>query len=187
MDRRLVMTSAAAAAILGALPVRQANAESDDAHDAYSLKSLRDHAGKTTSLEAAANNQRLVVAVLKGTWCQVCVDQLKRFSSMRDTFSRLGARVVGLTHEGHRKAAERAKEAALPFPILSDFNHQVLATLGLWRDKWGHPLPALLVFDSCGRLRGMLRGRRPGQRPEASLIKLLKKVAKDDSCDVPRA
>ena len=187
MQRRVILSSVAATALLCVLCAGEAHADDDGAHAAYSRKKLRDHAGKATSLKAAAGGQRLVVAVLKGTWCQVCVDQLKRLSGMADSFSRLGTRVVGLTHEGHVQAAGRAKEAALSFPILSDPNHDVLGSLGLWSDKWGHPLPALMVFDSCGRLRGMLRGRRPGQRPEASLIDLLRKVAKDDSCDVPRA
>lgn len=153
---------------------------------AYHLPKLRKHDGKTTSLGSVARGKRLVVVVLKGTWCQVCVGQLQRLAKFERQLEKLDARVVGLTHESHAKAKAVARDSGLPFPILSDPKHEVLAALDLWRDEWGHPLPAIVVFDRCGDERGRMSGRRPGDQGEKSLLAFLKKLAdKPESCELP--
>jgi peroxiredoxin len=153
---------------------------------AYRLHKLRKHDGKTTSLASAAGGRLLVVVVLKGTWCQVCVGQMQRLAKVEKRLEKLGTRVVGLTHESHTKAKAVAKDSGLPFPILSDPKHEVLAALGLWRDDWGHPLPAMVVFDRCGDERGRMSGRGPGDQVEKSLLEFLKKLADNPaSCELP--
>ncbi len=146
--------------------------------NAYTERALRGDNGARTSLAAAAGGHRLVVVVMKGTWCPVCIKQLQRLAKLDKALKRLGVRVVGLTHEGVEKANRLRKERALRHPILSDPKHEVLSLLGLWRPQWGHPLPAMVIFDRCGKERGRISGRAPGERPERALLRFLKKLVK---------
>lgn len=143
---------------------------------AYHLKRLKNSRGGRTSLAQAARGDRLVVVVMKGAWCKVCVGQLARLADLRDRLRELGSRVVGISTDPVSENRRAAEEAKLPFEILSDEDHRVVEALGLWRSSYGHPMPAIVVIDRCGRERGRLLGRRPGQRPEASLVTLLEKI-----------
>jgi peroxiredoxin len=134
--------------------------------------------GKTTSLAAHAAGGRLVVVTLKGHWCSVCLGQLARLGALRDRLVALKARVIGLNADSRRANAEAAKEVGIPFPILSDREHRVLDVLGLWRADAGEPMPAIVVYDECGRERGRLVGRQPGQSDERPLLELLEKIAR---------
>ncbi|HMJ11487.1 MAG TPA: redoxin domain-containing protein [Polyangiaceae bacterium] len=133
--------------------------------------------GKSTSLIEHARSGRLVVVTMKGHWCGVCLGQLARFSALRARLEKLNARVVGLNADPHRANAEAAKLVGIPLPILSDSRHPVLEALGLWLAEAEQPMPGIVVFDECGRERGRLVGRSPGQRDENAVIALLQKIA----------
>ena len=75
-----------------------------------------------------------------------------------------------------RTEADVAAQRKLTMPLLSDQSTAVLRALRLWRPRWRHPLPALVVFDRCGNEVGRLEGRGPGMRPEAALLEHLKKL-----------
>jgi len=145
--------------------------------DPYHLRALR-HGDEDVSLSGLARGRRLVVVVMKTTSCQVCIGQLETLAKRKQALTSLGAWVVGVTHESPAKAAAVADKHALPFAVVSDPNHKVIQALGLWRARWGHPLPALVVYDRCGRERARLEGRRPGLQPDKSLLELLRKMAK---------
>jgi len=138
------------------------------------LRSARDI---PTDLEAAAARGRLVVVVMKGSWCPVCVGQLQRFAAIEDKLHKLDARVVGLNAD--RPADNRVLENSLGIPILSDPDKTVLRGLGLWRDDWKHPMPAVVVLDRCGEERGRIVGRRPGLNADDAVLKLLAEIAAD--------
>jgi len=138
------------------------------------LRSARDI---RTDFKGAARNGRLVVVVMKGAWCPVCVGQLDRFAKLGEQLHRLNAQVVGLNADS--PADNLVVEKKLGVPILSDPDGSTLRGLGLWRDDWGHPMPAVLVFDRCGEERGRVVGRRPGLRDEEAVIELLKTLALD--------
>jgi peroxiredoxin len=154
--------------------------------DPYRRTVLRDHDGKATSLARLAGGSRLVVVVMKGTWCQVCAEQLGRLAKLEPELAKLQSRVVGLTHDGHEKATKVARSTGAP--VASDPKHDVLDALGLWRDDWEHPLPAIVVFDRCGVERGRLPGRRPGAKPDQALLDFLKKLDQTpEHCDESNA
>jgi peroxiredoxin len=133
--------------------------------------------GQNTSLVERAAGGRLVVVTMKGHWCRVCLEQLVRLAAVRNRLSALKARAVGLDADTHRANAEAARELRIPLAILSDREHRVLDALDLWRADAARPMPAIVAYDECGRERGRLVGRRPGQNDENAVIALLEKVA----------
>ena len=105
----------ASAAVALASIAPDASARSEKRRSPYRTNALLDHHGRSTSLAAQARAHRLVVVVMKGTWCHVCIGQLQRLATMRRRLRDLRARVVGLSVESparNRKAA-RARAAAV--------------------------------------------------------------------------
>lgn len=143
--------------------------------------------GASTTLAEQARQHALVVVVLKGIWCPVCVGQLAELSALRQRLDALGAYVVGLSTADAETNRVTAKRLALSYPILSDASHGLIGSLGLWRPRWGHPLPAIVVFDRCGNERARFEGRAPGDRPEGALLRLLKLLAAETDCGLPNA
>ena len=101
---------------------------------------------KLYSLADVAAGERLVVVVMKGSWCQVCVRQLAELAKRKPALDKLGVRVVGLNTDPPGHNADVMRRHKLPFPILSDPRHVVIGALGAWRADWGHALPSIVVF-----------------------------------------
>jgi peroxiredoxin len=140
---------------------------------------LVDTRARSTSLAAQAGSGRLVVVVMKGVWCQVCADQLARFDRLQGELTRLQTRVVGLSNDSPDANALLKHSQGLSCELLADPTLSVLQELGLWRPAWGHPLPAIVVFDRCGAERGRLLGRQPGVTGEAAVLDLLEELARN--------
>jgi peroxiredoxin len=157
-------------------PFATAASAAEAAIDPWRARLLVGPDGKTTSLIEHARNGRLILVTMKGHWCGICLGQLARFSALRARLEKLQARVVGLNADSHRANAEAAKHVGLALPMLSDSRHRVLEALGLWVADAEQPMPGIVVFDECGRERGRLVGRNPGQRHETAVIALLEKI-----------
>ncbi len=147
------------------------------AFDPWRARVLVGPDGKATSLIEHSRNGRLVLVTMKGHWCGACLGQLARFSALRARLDKLKAHGVGLNADSHRPNAEAAKHVGVALPMLSDARHLVLERLGLWIADAEQPMPGIVVFDECGRERGRLVGRNPGQRDENAVIALLEKIA----------
>ena len=162
-------------------PVRSAAPANEPT--AYRLRTLVTTAGEGTSLAEQASGRPLVVVVMKGSWCPVCIDQLRRLGALRARIHKLGARVVGVSTDAVTENRRAAEEARLSDPILTDVQHRVVSALGLWRADAGHPMPAIVVFDRCGTERARIVGRAPGERPEPAVMRLLEEmVARPPAC-----
>jgi peroxiredoxin len=148
-----------------------------DLPNPYSLRVLEDHEGQATSLGRAAAGHRLVVVVMKSVECPVCRGQLQRLRARAEQLARLGATVVGLSHDGAVAADGDRTGPFGDFAVLLDRNREVLRALRLWRPTWRHPVPTLLVFDMCGAERARLEGRAPGMHPEEALFRVLAELA----------
>lgn len=156
--------------------------------DPHAARLLIDTEAASTSLAAQAAGRALVVVVMKGHWCAVCRAQLHRLAALDDQLQELGASVVGLNADSYKANREVAHRESMRYELLSDPDHRVISTLGLWLPKAGHPMPALVVFDRCGLERGRIVGRRPNQRPERELFALLRKMRNEKRpCDAPKA
>jgi peroxiredoxin len=180
MNRRGLLIGAAALALgSGAAEAK------DEKVSAYRSDALRDHDDRTTSLARAAGGGRLVVVVMKGSWCDVCVGQLRELARRREDLVKLSARVVGLSPDPVAKNKKVAADNRLPWPILTDGGHEVTAALGLWREDWGHPLPAIVVFDRCGIERARIVGRAPNDGAERQILRLLRQLEqRPERCSV---
>lgn len=184
MQRRLALVAlgALAGSVVPSLHAAEPRA-------AYGLSTLRDLNDAVTSLGAQARGRHLILVVMKGHWCRVCIGQLARLGALRDRLTALRSTVVGLNADSVKANRAVVAEAQLHFPILSDPGHRVIERLGLWLDDVEHPMPAIVVFDRCGSERGRLVGRAPGQAlPEPELLKLLEALGKKPlPCDQPAA
>jgi len=152
----------------------------------YTLRVLEDHEAQATSLRQSASGQRLVVVVMKSAECPVCRGQLQRLGQRAEQLARLGATVVGLSHDGAVAADGDRAGPFGDFAVLLDRSRKVLRALRLWRPSWRHPVPTLVVFDRCGAERARLEGRAPGMRPEDALFRVLDELA-EKPCDVTLA
>ena len=180
MQRRAVLLALSACAVQ-----RRAWATLDDA---YTRRCLEDQSGRETSLKQEAGNRSLVVVVMKGYWCQVCVAQLQRFEQLTSRLDTLNARFVGLNADAPADNQAMRKKEGLSCPVLSDRRHEVIEQLGLWLPRAEHPLPALVVFDRCGDEAARWVGRRAGDRPEGGVLRVLQKLSESKAvCPAPNA
>lgn len=140
---------------------------------------LHDQDGTETSLAEAAGGDALVVVVMKGHWCRVCVDQLARLVQRQRDLTALGARVVGLNADAPAVNKRMLEEQGIDGRVLSDEKHQLLDELGLWLPSAGHPLPAIVVFNHCGEEAARWVGRQPRDRPENAVFRVLRRLAEE--------
>lgn len=173
--------------VLSSLWPLATSALADAAASVYEVRKLRDLADNVTSLEGEANHKSLVVVVMKGHWCGVCIAQLRRLGKAQSKLKKLSAQVVGLNTDSVRANRAMAETQNVPFQVLSDRSREVVKELGLWLEEQEHPMPALVVFDACGKEAARVVGRRPGERLEKDLFKLLARLKKDNSCSPPNA
>ena len=158
------------------------------AHAAYNRRVLRDQDGVETSLGDAAGGHALVVVVMKGHWCHVCSDQLARLADKQQELSALGARHLGLNADSPAANKGMLDARGIRARALSDAKHEVLAALGLWLPSEGYPMPAIVVFDRCGDEVARWTGRLPSDRPEAAVLRVLRRLDKERrACSRPSA
>jgi peroxiredoxin len=85
---------------------------------------------------------------------------LEGFRANHDRFVALGASVLGLSVESDRAHTAFARHLDLPFPLLSDFNRQVVHQFGLayipeqpFGGFWGMSKRSVFVLDRAGVVR----------------------------------
>lgn len=134
---------------------------------------------QTSDLRAAAGPDRLVVVVMKGTWCSVCLQQLRSFYTQRDRLERLDTRVVGVAGD----LPDSVTLEAAYWPILPDTDRSWLEAQGLWLGE--QAMPSLLVYDKCGVQRLRIEGRSPGDQAEDRVFEVLESLTPEiEDCPV---
>ena len=124
---------------------------------------------------AQLRGQPVAVVVAKGTWCPVCVDELRRLGHVPT-----GA-VVGLFAEPEAKV--EAAGASLPVPVVADPDHAWVERHGFTRPGLSHPLPGVLFLDRCGAPAGRLDGRSPGRSQASRIAAVLQALAERPCAD----
>lgn len=98
--------------------------------------------------------------------------------SFRDDYQRLqeaGAVVLGVSPDPVESHVKFREKYGLPFPLLSDPDHQVAARYGVWKEKrmfgrtyWGIDRTTF-VIDEEGRIVKVIRGVKPEEHPQRAL------------------
>ncbi|QBS37346.1 thioredoxin-dependent thiol peroxidase [Thermaerobacter sp. FW80] len=98
--------------------------------------------------------------------------------SFRDDYQRLqeaGAVVLGVSPDPVESHVKFREKYGLPFPLLSDPDHQVAERYGVWKEKrmfgrtyWGIDRTTF-VIDEEGRIVQVIRGVKPEEHPQRAL------------------
>jgi peroxiredoxin len=96
----------------------------------------------------------VVLAFYPADWSPVCGDQMALYNEVLPEFRRLGAELLGLSVDGVWCHLAFAKDRALRFPLLSDFEPKgaVAKRYGAYRDHEGTSERALFVIDADGMI-----------------------------------
>ena len=96
----------------------------------------------------------VVLAFYPADWSPVCGDQMALYNEVLPEFPRLGAELLGLSVDGVWCHLAFAKDRALRFPLLSDFEPKgaVAKAYGVYRDHEGTSERALFVIDADGMI-----------------------------------
>lgn len=64
-----------------------------------------------------------------------CTTQACGFRDLLPSFEALGAVILGISPDDNASHAKFAEKFALPFPLLSDPDHKIAETYGVWKEK----------------------------------------------------
>jgi peroxiredoxin len=97
----------------------------------------------------------VVLAFYPADWSPVCGDQMALYNELREEFARFDARLLGISVDGVWCHAAFARERALHFPLLADFEPKgdVARRYGVYRVEDGTAERALFVLDGRGIVR----------------------------------
>ncbi len=124
-------------------------------------RSLHDFLGK-----------KVVLAFLVGAFTATCTKEACRF---RDSMSRLidlDAQVIGVSVDGPFANKEFAEKNRLPFPILSDYQHEVIRAYGLEQQDFaglkGYTVAkrSIFILDKAGVVRYVWVSDDPSVEPD---------------------
>jgi peroxiredoxin len=96
----------------------------------------------------------VILAFYPADWSPVCADQMALYNEVLPEFQRLGARLLGISVDGHWCHAAFTESRRLHFPLLADFEPKgkVARAYGAFRDEDGTSERALFVIDSEGMI-----------------------------------
>jgi len=96
--------------------------------------------------------QPVILAFYPADWSPVCGDQMALCNEVLPEFQRLDAELLGISVDGIWCHLAFAKDRALRFPLLSDFEPkgEVAKAYGVYRGQDGTSERALFVIDADG-------------------------------------
>ncbi|WPD19383.1 thioredoxin-dependent thiol peroxidase [Thermaerobacter composti] len=135
---------------------------------------LVDHRGETVRL-SDFRGRKVVLYFYPKDDTPGCTREACRF---RDDYQRLqeaGAVVLGVSPDPVESHVKFREKYGLPFPLLSDPDHQVAERYGVWKEKrmfgrtyWGIDRTTF-VIDEEGRIVKVIRGVKPEEHPQRAL------------------
>lgn len=118
------------------------------------LFTLPDESGQPVALEQLLGRGPLVLVFYRGDWCSYCNGQLAAYAQHVDALERLGAAVLAISVDGAPDSARLKSKLALPFPVLSDGDHEVIdryaGTEQKLREGVAIGKPATFIIDRYG-------------------------------------
>jgi len=121
------------------------------------------------SLESARREGPIVLVFYPGDWSSVCTDQMGQLQEEIGRFEEKGAKVMGISVDSHWSHRAWAEERGIGFPLLSDFQRQVVEDYGVMHEA-GFSERAYFVIDQEGVVRAKKIEDSPSDRPEVETI-----------------
>lgn len=140
-------------------------------------RQLVDIHGSAIDVRELAKRNQLVVVTMKATWCQVCVQQLRRLRRLQSQLEQCGATFIVLAPGPLEKLLEVERRVDFPFPFVEDVDLELARRLGL-ELRADQIVPALFSVNPSGNIGWMQKGRAPGLYADDILLELLQ-------CDDP--
>lgn len=95
---------------------------------------LTDHAGESVSLKDFADKKLLIYFYPKA-FTPGCTAESCDFRDNYGAMSKAGYEIVGVSPDSPSKLADFRREYELPFPLLSDPDHEMAEAYGAWGTK----------------------------------------------------
>lgn len=121
------------------------------------------------SLENARREGPVVLFFYPGDWSSVCTDQMSHLQDEIGRFREKGANVLGISADSPWSHRAWAEERGIGFPLLSDFNKEVIEEYGV-RNAAGFAERAYFVVDRDGVVRASRIEESPRDQPELETV-----------------
>jgi peroxiredoxin len=105
------------------------------------------------SLEETRREEPVVLFFYPGDWSSVCTDQMGHLQQEIERFEEKGARVLAVSADSPWSHRAWAEERGIDFPLLSDFQREVVEKDGA-KHEAGFPERAYFVVRQRGRRTG---------------------------------
>ena len=128
-----------------------------------------DSSNSKVSLERARRDGPVVWFFYPGDWSSDCTDQMGQLQEEIGRFEEKGATVLGISVDSLRSHKAWAKERDIRFPLLSNFQREVVEDYGVKHDA-GFPERAYFVIDREGVVRAKRVEESSGSQSEVQDI-----------------
>lgn len=137
--------------------------------------SLPDKNGKVKNLKDYRGS-KTVLAFFPGAFTSVCTTEMCTFRDVMAKFSKMNAKIVGISVDAPFSLAEFAKQNRIEFDLLSDSNKEVVSDYEVMHENFAgiNGLKAakrsVFVLDPEGIVRYRWVSENPGVEPDYSEI-----------------
>ncbi len=139
--------------------------------------SAPDETGKTVSL-SDFKGKTVVLYFYPKDDTPGCTVEACSFRDEHSAFQKKGAIVLGVSPDNAKKHVKFIEKFTLPFPLLSDIDHQVAEAYGVWVEKsmYGKKYMGMerstFVIDGQGKLKAIYRKVKPAEHTAEVLAAL---------------
>lgn len=142
---------------------------------------LLDSNSKEVALSDFLGSKKIVLAFYRGDWCPFCNKQMKRFTRDYSRFQAVDAEIVAISVDGVDTTNKFVEKIGMPFPVLSDPQHQTIELYGVLGKKELRSReiakPAIFIIDKQGVIRYRHIGKAMFHRPRnATLLRALREI-----------
>ena len=127
--------------------------------------------------EFLVNGHRTILAFYPGAFTGVCTKEMCAFRDMHGELEKLNGMVVGISVDAPFAQKEFAEKHGLTFPLLCDFNREVIQKYGVvWKNLGGVEgyvcaNRSIFVVDDSGKVLFKWVADDPGNFPDLDAVK----------------
>ncbi len=127
--------------------------------------------------EFLASGRRTILAFFPGAFTGVCTQEMCTFRDMYGELEKMKGSVVGISVDSPFAQKAFAEKHGLTFPLLCDFNREVVKKYGVvWKDLGGVQgydcaNRAIFVVDGSGKVVFKWVAENPGKLPDFEAVK----------------